>query len=124
MASRNRIVENAAKEFRSVLYFHDTFYAVEASRENPAAFLHLSDLVLMKVFDEEIRPVIESNLGALKEARIGSKLGGDGWGYVEFIADGESYHVAPRVFVFECPRYEAQSVVAKSYEEEKKSWFK
>lgn len=126
MASQKDVqsMRDNKRKYHSVLYFHDIFYSLEATRENPVSFLAKPDSELLGVFDVEIRSVIESNAGPAKKVRVGSRLGGDGWGYVEFIAEGESYYVAPRVFVFEYPKYNAQSVVMKSYEEEKKTWYK
>ncbi len=88
------------------------------------AFLHLSDSEILKIFEIEIRPIVEANLGNVRDFRIGSGLGGDALGYLEFIAERENNHVAPRVFVYEHPKYVAQKVLMKSYEEEKKSWYK
>jgi hypothetical protein len=75
----------------------------------------------MKVFDKEIASVITRNLGKVKEAHVGHKLAGEGWEYIEFVVEGENYHVAPRVFVYEYHRFSAQTVVMKSYEAEEKN---
>lgn len=73
------------------------------------------------VFKKEILDIIQSNLGIVKAVRVGGQLSSDGWAYVEFKVEGEHYHVGPRVFVYEHPRYSAQSVVMKSYDEKKKT---
>lgn len=113
-----------AKAFRAVLYFQDIFYTLQSNMDDPAQFLQMSDEQLVDVFKREIQDIIQSNLGMVKAVRVGGKLSGDGWAYVEYFVDGEHYHVGPRVFVYEHPKYSAQTVVMKSYEEEKKSLLK
>jgi hypothetical protein len=123
-----RITTNEEKEktksYRAVLYFQDVFFTLEATLDDPASFLLKSDDDLMSVFEKEIRPIISKNLGSVEVARVGSRLGGDGWGYVEFVAEGENFHTAPRLFVYEHPKLSAHVAVMKSYEEEKKSWYR
>ena len=123
--SESEALPQQGKNYRSMLYFQDVFFTLEATRRDSVGFLTLHDSALMEIFENEIRSIIERNMGQpVRAVRIGSRLGGNGWGYIEFQADGENYHVAPRVFVYEHPRYNAQSVVMKSYEEEKKNWYK
>jgi len=70
----------SSKKYRAVFYFQDIFFSLEATRDNPEAFLSLPDAGLMKVFNKEIASVITRSLGKIREARVGNRLGGKGWG--------------------------------------------
>ncbi len=65
-----KTAETSPKEYRSALYFQDLFFTLNAAQQDPAAFLHLPDLELLEIFENEIQPIIESNLGTVKISRM------------------------------------------------------
>ena len=100
------------------LYFFDTFHSLETPSDE---ILKMSAKGLTTLFDAEIRPVVEHDMGAIRELKRVYRIGNERWTMIGFPVVADRGEVEPRIFVCK-DGVKAATALMESYDLEKKVW--
>jgi hypothetical protein len=100
------------------LYFFDTFHSLDTPADE---ILKMSTKELTTLFEAEIRPVVEHDMGRIRELKRVYRIGNERWTMIGFPVVADRGEVEPRIFVCK-DGVTAASALMESYALEKKIW--
>ncbi|HEV2138500.1 MAG TPA: hypothetical protein VGR53_06630 [Nitrososphaerales archaeon] len=100
------------------LYFFDVFHSLQTPADQ---ILRMSAKELTTLFEMEIRPVVEHNMGKVRELKRVYRIGNKRWTMIGFPVVADRGEVEPRVFVCN-DGVTAAIALMESYTLEKKVW--
>lgn len=100
------------------LYFFDTFHGLQTPADE---ILRMSAKELTALFETEIRPVVEHDMGKIRELKRVYRIGNERWTMIGFPVVADRGEVEPRIFVCK-DGVKAATALMESYDLEKKVW--